>query len=347
MTRRAWVSKRIAKAVALPTTLFVLGLGAFVGLDAWLGRWAQTPVGLKEAVLFDIPSGAAFPQVASTLGDAGIIDATTRLTLRARQRGLIEAMRRGEYRATPGVTPDGLLDLIARGQVVQHHVRIEEGETVATLLRRLAADERLDFDLASSATARLASSLGVASPTNPSLEGRFLPDTYQFDRGYKVSQLLRRALRAMDDELDAAWAGRADELPYERPQDALVLASLVEKETGRASDRGRIAGVFVRRLALSMRLQSDPTVIYGLGDAFDGNLTRAHLDTDGPYNTYSRHGLPPTPIALPSRDSIHAAMHPEIGDALYFVARGDGSSEFSATLEQHNRAVRRFQLGGR
>ena len=346
MTKQAWMSGRTARALALPATLFALGLATFLGLDAWLERWAETPVKLTDAVLFDIPNGATFAQVAATIRESGITDATTRLTLRARQRGLIEAIRRGEYRVTPGVTPDGLLDLISHGQVVQHHVRIEEGETVATLLRRLEADERLDFDLSTSTPRSLADNLGIASPHNPALEGRFFPDTYQFDRGHRVSELLGRALKQMDEVLNTAWAGRAKELPYESAQDALVLASLVEKETGRASDRARIAGVFVRRLTRRMRLQSDPTVIYGLGDAFDGNLTRAHLDTDGPYNTYSRHGLPPTPIALPSRDSIHAALHPEIGNALYFVARGDGSSEFSATLEQHNRAVRRFQLGG-
>ena len=346
MTRLAWLSQPTARALALPVTLFALGLAALLGLDAWLERWAQTPVELTEPILLDIPNGATFTQVAGAIRESGITDATTRLTLRARQRGLVEAMRRGEYSVAPGVTPDGLLDLISQGQVVQHHVRIAEGETVATLLRRLEADERLDFDLPSASAASLANNLGIASPINPALEGRFFPDTYQFDRGYRVSELLGRALRQMDQVLSEAWAGRAKELPYEDAQDALVLASLVEKETGRASDRARIAGVFVRRLARQMRLQSDPTVIYGLGEAFDGNLTRAHLDADGPYNTYSRHGLPPTPIALPSRDSIHAALHPEIGNALYFVARGDGSSEFSATLEQHNRAVRRFQLGG-
>ena len=346
MTKQAWMSGRTARALALPATLFALGLAAFLGLDAWLERWARTPVELTDAVLFDIPNGATFAEVADAMRELSITDATTRLTLRARQRGLIEAMRRGEYRIAPGITPDGLLDLISQGQVVQHHVRIEEGETVATLLCRLQADERLDFDLANPAPTSLAHNLGIVSPRNPALEGRFFPDTYQFDRGHRVSELLGRALRQMDTVLDEAWAGRAKELPYETPEDALVQASLVEKETGRASERARIAGVFVRRLERRMRLQSDPTVIYGLGDAFDGNLTRRHLDTDGPYNTYSRYGLPPTPIALPSRDSIHAALNPEIGNALYFVARGDGSSEFSATLEQHNRAVRRFQLGG-
>ena len=341
------MSRRTMRALAPPTGLFALGLAAFLGLDTWLERWAELPLGMTTTAEFHIPNGATFDQVAVIVRDAGITDATTRLKLRARQRGLVEAMRRGEYRAVPGITPDGLLDLISRGQVVQHHFRIEEGETVATLLRRLEADDRLEFDLASDAPARLADSLGVTSPDNPGLEGRFFPDTYQFDRGHKVSDLLRRTLQKMDAVLANAWAGRAPELPYESPQNALVLASLVEKETGRAADRGRIAGVFVRRITRQMRLQSDPTVIYGLGDEFDGNLTHAHLDTDGPYNTYSRHGLPPTPIALPSRDSIHAALHPEIGNALYFVARGDGSSEFSATLEQHNRAVRRFQLGRR
>lgn len=335
----------MARALAVPLVLLAAGFGAFLGIGAWLDRWARAPLAFAEPSEFVVRRGAAFAEVAGTIHRAGVIDDTFRLALRARQRGLTESLRSGEYRVEPGITADMLLDLMNRGEVVSHFVRIEEGSTVAGVLERLAADPRLRFDLPRDDGRGLAEDLAVPLPANGSLEGRFFPDTYQFERGYPASALLRRAHETMARELAAAWEARAAGLPYATPDEALVLASMVEKETGRADERARVAGVFVRRLGAGMRLQSDPTVIYGLSD-YDGNLTRAHLAADTPWNTYRRHGLPPTPIALPGREAIVAALHPEAGRALYFVARGDGTSQFSETLEQHNRAVRRYQLGG-
>ena len=256
-------------------------------------------------------------------------------------RGLHGRVQSGQYAVLPGETADSLLDRLSAGDVVTHRFRIEEGETVTRLLERLAAASHLRFDLAGSGAADLLETLGLPGEH---AEGRFFPDTYQFVLGYRASALLRRAFRKMEAELAAAWPARSDRVDYDGPYEALIVASMVEKETAEAEDRARVAGVFVRRLAKGMRLQSDPTVIYGLGAAFDGDLTRQHLRTDGHYNTYRRHGLPPTPIAFPSRASLHAALHPDAGDALYFVSRGDGSSQFSATLADHNAAVRRFQL---
>lgn len=175
-------------------------------------------------------------------------------------------------------------------------------------------------------------------------EGRFFPDTYRVTKRTPVSTVLRQAARAMDERLAQAWAQRDPGVPLQSPEEALILASIVEKETGQPADRGRIAGVFANRLRVGMRLQTDPSVIYGLGEAFNGNLRRTHLDTDSPYNTYTRAGLPPTPIALPGMASIMAAVQPARTDAMYFVSRGDGSSQFSATLNEHNAAVRRFIL---
>jgi len=177
-------------------------------------------------------------------------------------------------------------------------------------------------------------------------EGRFFPDTYSYKKGDRASEILLRAHDRMAEVLEREWESRAPGLPYESADDALIMASIIEKETGRDDERRRISRVFVSRLQRTMRLQTDPAVIYGLGDAFDGNLTRDHLNADTPYNTYKQVGLPPTPIALPGLASIQAAMHPEDGDFLYFVARGDGTSEFSATLDQHLAAVRRYQLNG-
>jgi UPF0755 protein len=208
----------------------------------------------------------------------------------------------------------------------------------------IARDAVLVDDVAALDDAALMAKLGREGVP---AEGRFLPETYLFTRGDRASQLLRRANRAMDRALAEAWEGREDGLPIRSPEELLVLASIIEKETGKAEERPEIAGVFVRRLRLGMRLQTDPTVIYGLGDAFDGNLRRRDLETDTPFNTYTRHGLPPTPIAMPGRAALEAAARPLPGDSLYFVSRGDGSHVFSRTYDEHRAAVRRYQRGGR
>lgn len=330
------------RVLAIPVAVIVLGMAFLAWVPYHLAHWAEQPLPIGAPVDLVVVPGASLGDVARTLGEAADVDAL-RFSLRARQRNLQGSLRRGEYRILAGETADELLDRLAGGDVLRHPFRLPEGATVAGALLLLEADARLAFDLrgadARNVLARLDLPAGHA-------EGRFFPDTYFFERGDTASSVLRRAHAQMAEVLAAAWAGRDPETGYATPYEALILASIVEKETGSSADRARVAGVFLRRLERGMRLQADPTVIYGLGAAFDGDLKRRHLKADGPYNTYRNRGLPPTPISLPSRAAIEAAMHPAAGDALYFVARGDGSSHFSRTLAEHNAAVRRYQLAG-
>jgi UPF0755 protein len=247
----------------------------------------------------------------------------------------------GEYAVGAGLSPRELLRRIARGEVVQRKFTIIEGWSFRDLRRALAADPQLGHPDAPPTDAALMSALGRAGQ-HP--EGRFLPETYVYTRGTDELALLDRAAKAMDVALAEAWEGRQKDLPLATADELLTLASIVEKETGVARERPEIAGVFVRRLRLGMLLQTDPTVIYGMGASYAGNIRRRDLTTDTPYNTYTRAGLPPTPIAMPGRAALRAAAHPAPGDALYFVARGDGSHQFSGNLSDHNAAVRRYQL---
>jgi UPF0755 protein len=251
-------------------------------------------------------------------------------------------IKAGEYEVPAGTTPPALLDLLISGKVIQRAVTLVEGWTFRQVLAALSEDTRLVKELGKAAPGDVMERLG-RSGQHP--EGRFFPDTYNFTKGTTDLDILRRAYERMEQVLAQEWEQRREDLPLATPEEAVILASIVEKETGLASERPAIAGVFIRRLELGMKLQTDPTVIYGLGDAFDGNLTRAHLRGDTPYNTYVHPGLPPTPIALPGRQAIHAVLHPEDGDSLYFVAKGDGSHHFSTNLAEHNRAVRQYQLG--
>lgn len=330
------MNKRI---LLIPAVVIVLGIAFLVGMGIYLDRWAEQPLPVAEDTVFVVAPAMSFTSVANGLVEAGIVNAWL-FSMRARQRGLQASVQSGEYRITAALTPDTLLDRLTLGDVVAHRYLIVEGSTSEAVLKRLAADDRLSFDLAGVAVEDLMVRLGLP-PGNA--EGRFFPDTYLFRRGDKASGLLLRAKSKMDAVLEELWSGRSSRVPFETPYEALILASIIEKETGFQPDRARIAGVFVRRLAKGMRLQSDPTVIYGLGDEFDGNLTRRMLKADGPYNTYRIYGLPPTPIALPGRAAIEAALNPDDGEDLYFVARGDGTSQFSKTLEAHNRAVARYQ----
>jgi UPF0755 protein len=227
------------------------------------------------------------------------------------------------------------------GQVVQHSVTFVEGWTFRDLRRALEREAALTNTLRGKSDAELMSTLGEPGRAP---EGLFFPDTYLFGKGTTDLDILRQARTRMQKELAAAWEGRADDLPFSTPYEALVLASIVERETANPAERRRIAGVFAERLRIGMRLQADPTVIYGLGSAFDGNLKKSHLLEDGPYNTYTRAGLPPTPIAMPGLASLRAALRPAKTDALYYVSRGDGSSQFSRNLDEHNRAVTKYQL---
>lgn len=319
-----------------------LGVGAalLVGSGTWYVSYlARQPLALAEERTVVVAPGMTLTAAVDAFAAAGV-QPRWLLALRARQRGLEARLPSGEYELIPGESMDGLLGRLAAGAVLLHPLLIVEGSTARDLLARLAADDRVAFDLEGATPANLMPRLGLAGHA----EGRFFPDTYRIPRGARASTLLRQAQEKMDAVLASVWQQRDEGLGLDTAYQALILASLVEKETGVAADRRRVAGVFLRRLGHGMRLQSDPTVIYGLGDRFDGDLTRAHLAQDGPYNTYRRHGLPPTPIALPSRAALEAAVDPTTEAALYFVARGDGTSHFSATLAEHNDAVRRYQL---
>lgn len=340
----------VAKRLLLPAGLVLAGIAFLVGIHAYLGHWAAQPLPLAENASVVIERGASFAAVTEVLDAAGVVSPGL-FALRAKQRRVLTSVRSGEYTVVPGDTPDSLLDRLVRGEVDLHRFRIVEGSTVAQLAARLRADERLRDDLADVESERLAERLSLWSPVRADgsgvahAEGLFFPDTYHIPQGYRASALLLNANAKMAEVLAGAWAGRDAGVPYADAYEALIVASIVEKETGAAIDRPRIAGVFARRLRGRMRLQSDPTVIYGLGDAFDGDLKRTHLRaTDNPYNTYRRDGLPPTPISLPGKAAIEATLNPAEEDALYFVSRGDGTSEFSTTLADHNAAVRRYQL---
>ncbi len=263
------------------------------------------------------------------------------LRLYGRLSGKADRIRAGEYRPEAGENIAGLIERLIRGEVVLHSLTLIEGWRFDQALAAIQAHPAIERTLSPDPQAVMAA-LGHAD-LHP--EGRFLPETYRFARGETDLAFLRRAYAAMEAALARAWMARKEGLPLNSPDELLILASIVERETALPEERAQIAGVFVRRLRLGMRLQTDPTVIYGLGERFDGNIRRRDLRTDTPYNTYTRRGLPPTPICLPGVDALHAAAQPADGDALYFVSRGDGSHVFSATLEEHNRAVRKYQLG--
>ncbi|MDR0528646.1 MAG: endolytic transglycosylase MltG [Zoogloeaceae bacterium] len=258
----------------------------------------------------------------------------------ARLYGREWRIRAGTYGVTPGITPLGFLDLLKKGKALQVEVRLIEGWTFREWQRKVTAHPGLEHDAKDLTEQELMAEIGF--PGVPP-EGMFFPDTYYVDKYSGELALYRRAAREMRARLEREWQSRARGLPYRSPYEALIMASIVEKETGRAEERGLVAGVFVNRLAIGMRLQTDPAVIYGVGASFDGNLKKSHLLTDTDYNTYTRAGLPPTPIATPSLASMKAALHPEKTNALYFVAKGDGSSFFSETLQAHNQAVNQYQ----
>jgi UPF0755 protein len=259
----------------------------------------------------------------------------------ATQMGVAGRLHAGEYALPQGITPRGLLEAMAAGRVLQRHVTIVDGWTFAEVRQALGRADQLTHTAASEDDAQVMKQVGFADEMP---EGRFLPETYAYVKGDSDIDILRRAHAAMVKVLDAAWAGKAGDLPLASPYEALILASIVEKETGRADERPKIAGVFIRRLQAHMLLQTDPTVIYGMGAGYAGNIHRGDLTTDTPYNTYTRAGLPPTPIAMPGKPAIAAALHPAEGTELYFVARGDGSHVFSSSLAEHNRAVACYQL---
>ena len=327
--------------------LLALALLATVAVGGWLWQryegFADTPLALagSERVL-TVERGDGFTDILAKLRELGVEEGhDLEWKLLAQEMGVLSRLQVGDYTIRHGITPEQLLRKLERGDVIHYRFTLVEGWNLRDLRKALAADERIVQTLHGLDDAALMKALGREGE-HP--EGRFLPETYHFTRGMSDIDLLRRALLAMDKALADAWAARVDGLPIETPYQLLTLASIIEKETGKASERPEIAGVFVRRLKLGMRLQTDPTVIYGMGSAYDGNIRRRDLTTDTPYNTYTRGGLPPTPIAMPGRAALEAAANPLPGNTLYFVSRGDGSHVFSSTLAEHNRAVACYQL---
>lgn len=274
--------------------------------------------------------------------EAGIEVQPTVLAWLARLNRAETGIKAGSYSVKQGVTPLQLLGKLTRGEVTQGELTLVEGWSFRQWRQRMDKHPDLRHETTGLSEAQIAERLGQ---NTAQLDGWLFPDTYLFDKQSSDLDLLARALRAMQRKLDSEWGQRDQGLPYKTPHEALVMASIIEKETGQAADRAMVAAVFVNRLRKGMLLQTDPTVIYGLGENFDGNLRKRDLQADTPYNTYTRSGLPPTPIAMPGLASLQAALHPAASDVLYFVARGDGSSEFSRTLDEHNRAVNRYQRG--
>lgn len=322
----------------------LLFLGAAIAA-IYLWRAYERPLDMPaERVEVRIAAGSSARAIARQLQQAGVgIDAEA-FVAAARATRATQSLRAGRYEVARGMNLLELVDKLRRGDVLRERLTIVEGSTFAEMRLVLAAHPELKQDTAKMNDAEILRAMG-ADESHP--EGLFAPETYVFDTGSSDLDVLRQAYKAQRALLQKAWESRNTALPYRTAYEALVMASIVEKETGAAAERGRIAGVFVNRLQKGMLLQTDPTVIYGLGAKFDGNLRKRDLTTDSPYNTYMRPGLPPTPIALPGRASITAALNPEQTKALYFVSRGDGTSEFSETLNDHNRAVGRYQLGVR
>jgi UPF0755 protein len=312
---------------------------AAVGYGAW---YVSTPLAVERLPAeVEIPQGAGFRTATAQLQKAGIRVRPREFELLARALGRERGIKAGNYLISARATPVELLDKLTRGDVTQAEVRLIEGWTFSQVRAALDASPDLRHDSSGLEDTQVLAQLQAPEP-HP--EGLFFPDTYLFARGSSDLAVLRRAYRAMQRHLNEEWQARHPNVPYRSPYEALIMASIIEKETGKASERDLIGGVLVNRLRIGMRLQVDPTIIYGLGTDFDGNLKKKHLLDDGPYNTYTRAGLPPTPIAMPGLASLRSAMRPGKTESLYYVSRGDGSSHFSRSLDEHNRAVSKYQL---
>ncbi|HEV8261703.1 MAG TPA: endolytic transglycosylase MltG [Burkholderiales bacterium] len=327
--------------VRLFRTLILFGVFAVGGAACWLVYFALAPVEVApQAQHFNVEHGSSLRSVAEQFEKAGLISDRWSFLVLARLLGDAGDIKAGSYSVGARITPHRLLDKIVSGEFAQSELRFIEGWTFRQIRSVLDQHPAVKHDSAGLSDAQIPERLGLEEK---SPEGLFFPDTYYFAAGTSDLTILRQAYLRMRTKLEALWEQRAKGLPVANAYEALILASIVEKETGRADERGMVAAVFVNRLKRRMRLQTDPSVIYGLGASFDGNLRRRDLETDQSYNTYTRHGLPPTPIAMPGEASIQATLNPATSPALYFVARGDGSHEFSPTLAEHNRAVNKYQ----
>ncbi|MGQ3053878.1 MAG: endolytic transglycosylase MltG [Roseateles sp.] len=330
--------KSLSRALLVLLLIAALAAGA-----VW--HWLRSPLGLTApSVELSIEPGTNPAEVARAWVAAGVQTDARLLYQWFKWSGQAKQIRAGSYEVHAGITPRALLDKMVRGDQVMEQLRLIEGWNWRQVRAALAAAPALKGKTAQMSDADIMAALGAPGIAP---EGRFFPDTYAYSRGVSDLTVLRRAHTAMQQRLAAAWAKRAPNLPLKSPDEALILASIVEKETGTPADRSRVAAVFINRLRIGMPLQTDPTVIYGLGETFDGDLRKRDLLADTPFNTYTRGGMPPTPIAMPGAASLQAALNPAPVKSLYFVARGDGSSEFSDDLAAHNRAVNKYQRGGK
>ncbi|MEN8212753.1 MAG: endolytic transglycosylase MltG [Pseudomonadota bacterium] len=328
----------------LVTLLLLVVILAAAGYWLWhdYQRFRSSPLHISgTGINYQVKPGTSLTEVANDLTEKGVLRQPFYLRALALDLGVSNKIKAGEYLILAKTTPEMLLDQLVRGKVLEYSLTLIEGWTFKQALVAVRNHPMIVQTLTSLSTEQIMERLGHPGEYP---EGRFFPDTYLFPRGTSDAQVLKRAYRRMEEVLAEEWQQRAEGLPLKTPYEALILAAIVEKETGVATERQQVAGVFTRRLQKGMLLQTDPTVIYGMGDAYDGNIRRKDLKADTPYNTYLHPGLTPTPIALPGKDSIHAALHPAEGDALYFVATGEGGHYFSATLQEHNQAVQKYQI---
>lgn len=326
------------RAVAM---LLILAAAVFIAAVNDFLKSIERPVANAEPVVFEIARGQGLKDVALALKEAGVIDEPWWFVLLAWEEGLARKLKSGEYEIPPDMDRRRLLALFASGKVRQHAVTLVEGWTFRQMLAALRAQPALEHLVAAESDGAVLMRMLGRPGEEP--EGRFFPDTYFFTKGTPDIEILKRAYRRMVEVLAAEWARRAPELPYRTPDDALIMASIIEKETAQPGEKAEVAGVLVRRLRTGMPLQVDPTVIYGLGERYDGNLRREDLKADTPYNTYLHRGLPPAPIAAPGLASLRAALNPAPGESLYYVARGDGGHRFSRTWDEHRQAVDLYQ----
>lgn len=335
MTRRIVNTYILAGVVCIGLALTAVG---------YFNAWKSNEVEPDDALIFVVEPGESFQHIAANLESTGLIKQRRLFHILGLLEGKLASIQAGEYSFAQAARPDSVLKKLTSGDVVKRQIRLPEGGTFRQFKKVLQSEDKLQFDIESVTVENVFEFLGITDQDKSFGEGWFFPDTYSFQMGEKASDVLRIAHKKMVEMLDETWKARTRSDVLSNRYDLLILASLIEKETSLKEEKALVSGVFTRRLAQDMKLQADPTVIYGLGEKFDGDLRREHLRSPNEYNTYVNFGLPPTPISAPSTDSLHAAAHPAAGDALFFVGRGDGTTHFSATLEEHNKAVEQFQL---
>ena len=314
----------------------------------FFNHWKHTAVGPSSNVVFVVKPGESYQKIAESLEEKGLVKNRRLFQLLGWFEGKLSSIQAGEYFFDQSVDPVSLLGILTSGEVVKYQVRLPEGGTFSQFKKILRSEEKLDFDLEDTTNDNVLKVIGVANEVSAVGseygEGWFFPDTYVYSAGERASNVLKQAFERMSEVLNDSWKSASASEVITSPYDLLILASIVEKESSIRADRLKVSGVFVRRLEKGMKLQADPTVIYGLGESYDGDLKRKHLREDTEYNTYTRDGLPPTPICSPSADCLNAAANPAPGEEIFFVGRGDGTTQFSKTLREHNEAVRHYQL---